>query len=107
VIKFRQLMQATKMLRAGQFGDGAILKANAFGAGASPQALAQLDGVRGYLPPIDLEALALLPEGRFLLGERFEEQWTEPLPALRQRLDLPQPPLPQAAAAGAQAPAMP
>jgi ubiquinone biosynthesis protein COQ4 len=65
VIKFRQLMKATKMLRAGRFGDGAILKADALGAGATPEALARLDGVRGYLPPIDLEALDQLPEGSF------------------------------------------
>lgn len=65
MIKLGQLREATRRMRAGQLGDGAILKADAVGASASPEAEAQLAGVRGYLPRIDLDALSALPPGTF------------------------------------------
>lgn len=66
MIKLRQLIEAARLLRAGtELGDGAVLKADALGARASRDAEAKLERVRGYLPPIDLDALARLPKGSF------------------------------------------
>jgi ubiquinone biosynthesis protein Coq4 len=63
-------MKAVRMLRGGvTLGDAAILKADAFGARATPEAEAQLEAVRGYLPPIDLAALRALPDGT--LGREY------------------------------------
>lgn len=65
MLKFKQMLLASRLLRAGELGDGAILKADAVGAAAAPQVAAKLENVRGYLPPIDLDALATLPDGTF------------------------------------------
>jgi len=65
MLKFRQMVLAARLLRAGELGDGAVLKADSVGASASPRVAARLEGVRGYLPPIDLDALGALPDGTF------------------------------------------
>jgi ubiquinone biosynthesis protein Coq4 len=65
MIKFRQLVRATRLMREGRLGDGAILKADALGARVSPGVEARLADVRSYLPRIDLDALARLPPGTF------------------------------------------
>ena len=65
MIKFGQLVKAARLLREGKLGDGAILKADAVNARISPEVEARLADVRGYLPPIDVAALAKLPEGSF------------------------------------------
>lgn len=64
MIKLRQLRRAMKARHTHQ-GDFAILKADAVGARATPAAEARLSAVRGYLPPISLEALRALPAGTF------------------------------------------
>jgi len=48
-----------------RIGDAAVYKAELGGGRAYPEIEAQLDGVRGYMPRIDLEALARLPDGTF------------------------------------------
>lgn len=48
-----------------RFGDAVVYKAELGGARAYPEIEAQLEGVRGYQPRIDLEALARLPDGTF------------------------------------------
>jgi ubiquinone biosynthesis protein COQ4 len=68
MLKPRQLLQAIRQLRrqeATSLGDFAILKADALGAKASPEVMAQLEPVVGYYPPIDLDALGQLPSGTF------------------------------------------
>lgn len=65
MIKFGQLVEAARRMRAGQLGDGAILKADAVEARISPEVEARLEGVRGYLPAVDVDALATLPDGSF------------------------------------------
>jgi ubiquinone biosynthesis protein COQ4 len=58
--EFRAAMKDPERL-----GDATVYKA-ALGRGrAYPQIEAQLEGVRGYLPRVDLEALARLPDGTF------------------------------------------
>lgn len=75
MIKFKQLVRAGQLLRAGQLGDGAILKADALGARVSPDVEARLAGVVGFLPRIDLDALAALPEGSF--GRAYADHMRE------------------------------
>ena len=66
MIKLKQLYRAVGDLKSGRnMGDAAILKADALGTRCAPEVEAQLEGVRGYLPPIDTEALKALPEGSF------------------------------------------
>lgn len=48
-----------------RIGDAAVYKAELGGARAYPEIEARLDGVRGYMPRIDLDALARLPDGTF------------------------------------------
>jgi ubiquinone biosynthesis protein COQ4 len=48
-----------------RFGDAAAYKAELGGGRAYPEIEARLDPVRGYMPRIDLEALARLPDGTF------------------------------------------
>ncbi len=65
MIKFGQLAQATRLLREGKLGDGAILKADAVDARIDPEVEVRLADVRGYLPTIDVDALVKLPTGSF------------------------------------------
>ena len=48
-----------------RFGDAAVYKAELGRSRAYPEIEARLDGVRGYMPRVDLEALARLPDGTF------------------------------------------
>lgn len=48
-----------------RIGDVAVYKAELGRGRAYPEIEAQLDGVRGYMPRVDLEALARLPDGTF------------------------------------------
>jgi ubiquinone biosynthesis protein Coq4 len=64
MIDVRKLKLAMEA-RHTHLGDFAILKADAFGVRAAPQAEAKLEPVRGYLPPIRLEALRQMPDGSF------------------------------------------
>jgi ubiquinone biosynthesis protein COQ4 len=48
-----------------RIGDAAVYKAELARGSAYPEIEAQLDGVRGYMPRVDLEALARLPDGTF------------------------------------------
>src|SRR5262245_5312531 len=75
VIKWRQMFEGVRALRAGQLGDGAVLKSDAIGARAYPAVEARLERVRGYLPHIDLGALERLPRGS--LGRSFAEHMRE------------------------------
>ena len=64
MIKLRQLLEASRLLRAGKaLGDGAVLKGDALNVRASRDVEARLEPVRGYLPAIDVDALARLPKG--------------------------------------------
>jgi ubiquinone biosynthesis protein Coq4 len=66
MIKVKQLYRAVRDLKRGRnLGDAALLKADALGSRAAPEVEAQLEGVRGYLPTIDLRRLKALPEGSF------------------------------------------
>lgn len=66
MIKLKQLYRAVGDLKSGRnLGDAAILKADALGSRCAPEVEARLEGVRGYLPSIDREALKALPEGSF------------------------------------------
>jgi ubiquinone biosynthesis protein Coq4 len=64
MIDFRQLKRAREA-RHTHLGDFAILKADGLGARAAPAVEARLEAVRGYLPPIRMEALRQLPDGSF------------------------------------------
>lgn len=46
-------------------GDIAVLKADAFGVDVRPELRSRLDAVRGYVPEVDLDALARLPRSTF------------------------------------------
>lgn len=48
-----------------RIGDAAVYKAELGGGRAYPEIEARLDGVRGYIPRVDLDALARLPDGTF------------------------------------------
>ena len=48
-----------------RIGDATVYKAELGGGRGYPEIEAQLDGVRGYMPRVDLEALARLPDGTF------------------------------------------
>lgn len=48
-----------------RIGDAAVYKAELGRGRAYPEIEAQLDGVRGYMPRVDLEALSRLPDGTF------------------------------------------
>mgnify|MGYP007034009334 CR=1 FL=1 len=61
MVAWKQMRRATAMLRAGRFGDAAVLKADALGTRATPEIEAQLAPVRGYMPAVDVAAL----KGRF------------------------------------------
>ncbi|KIG12170.1 hypothetical protein DB30_01853 [Enhygromyxa salina] len=50
-------------------GDVPVYKGELSGARARPEVEAQLDRVRGYAPPVDLDALAQLPDGT--LGREY------------------------------------
>lgn len=65
MLDVRQLLLASRLLRQGELGDGAVLKSDAVGAVAAPAVAARLQRVRGYVPPIDLDELAALPDGTF------------------------------------------
>ncbi len=65
MINWKQMRRATAMMRAGKYGDAAVLKADGLGTKATPEIEAQLGPVRGYLPEIDLAALRRLPVGSF------------------------------------------
>jgi ubiquinone biosynthesis protein COQ4 len=65
LLKFKQLYRALQALKSENLGDGAILKADAFGAKANPAIESQLQNVVGYHPPIDLEKLIQYPKGSF------------------------------------------
>lgn len=65
MIAWRQLRRSMAMMRAGRFGDAAVLKADALGTRATPAIEAQLGPVRGYLPGVDVAALRGLPVGSF------------------------------------------
>ncbi|NUQ76419.1 MAG: hypothetical protein HUU21_23010 [Polyangiaceae bacterium] len=72
MIRMKQLFKATRMLReGGPLGDAAILKADALGVRATPSTEVQLEGVRGYLPRIDIAALRGLPGGT--LGHEYAQ----------------------------------
>jgi ubiquinone biosynthesis protein COQ4 len=68
----------TAMKDPERMGDAVVYKAELGGGRAYPEIEAQLDGVRGYMPRVDLEALVRLPDGtfgreyaRFLSGNRL------------------------------------
>jgi ubiquinone biosynthesis protein COQ4 len=63
--KFKQLYCAIQAFKSENLGDGAILKADAFGAKANPVIESKLQNVVGYHPPIDLEKLIQYPKGSF------------------------------------------
>ena len=66
MIKLKLLYRAVKDLKSGRnMGDAVVLKAHALGSRCAPEVEARLEGVRGYLPTIDLQALKALPEGSF------------------------------------------
>ncbi|WP_017299441.1 Coq4 family protein [Nodosilinea nodulosa] len=68
MLRPKQLLEAIRRVRSQSpthLGDFAVLKADALGAQANPEVLAQLEPVVGYYPPIDLEALSQLPQGSF------------------------------------------
>ena len=66
MIKLKQLYRALSVLKSGRnLGDAAILKADALGSRCAPEVEAKLEGVRGYLPSINPEALKTLPVGSF------------------------------------------
>jgi ubiquinone biosynthesis protein Coq4 len=71
MIAWRQIRRAIAMMRAGRYGDAAVLKADAAGTRALPEIEAQLGPVRGYLPAIDLEYLRTLPADSF--GRAYAE----------------------------------
>lgn len=48
-----------------RIGDAAVYKAELGRGRAYPEIEAKLDGVRGYMPRVDLDALARLPDGTF------------------------------------------
>jgi len=48
-----------------RIGDATVYKAELGRGRAYPEIEARLDGVRGYMPRVDLEALARLPDGTF------------------------------------------
>ena len=62
---WRQMRRAIAMMRAGRYGDAAVLKADAAGTRALPEIEAQLGPVRGYMPVIDVDYLRNLPVGSF------------------------------------------
>ncbi|MEO0407203.1 MAG: Coq4 family protein [Cyanobacteria bacterium P01_A01_bin.135] len=66
-MKLKQLRTVFQEVARGNpnLGDIAILKADALGARAHPDAIAKLQPVVGYHPPVDLDALMALPEGSF------------------------------------------
>jgi ubiquinone biosynthesis protein COQ4 len=64
----RSLRLATRLARRDldrHLADVAVLKSDAFGVGHSERTRSMLAPVTGYVPPLDLEALAALPEGTF------------------------------------------
>jgi len=65
MVAWKQMRRATAMMRAGRFGDAAVLKADALGTRATPEIEAQLAPVRGYMPVVDVAALRALPTGSF------------------------------------------
>ncbi len=67
MVKIRQLLSAFQEAAQDNpnLGDLAILKADAVGARANPQVMAQLQSVAGYHPPIDLDNLLALPKDSF------------------------------------------
>jgi ubiquinone biosynthesis protein Coq4 len=74
--RLRQLLLAARLLREGRrLGDGALLKADALGARGSRRVAPLIEPLRGYLPRIDLDALAALPEGT--LGRAYARHMRE------------------------------
>src|SRR5688572_17296834 len=71
MIAWRQMRRAIAMMRAGRYGDAAVLKADAAGTRALPEIEAQLGPVRGYTPTIDIDYLRKLPAGSF--GRAYAE----------------------------------
>ena len=65
MIAWRQMRRAIAMMRAGRYGDAAVLKADVTGTRALPEIEAQLGPVRGYMPAIDVHYLRSLPAGSF------------------------------------------
>lgn len=62
--RMQMIKEAARLLSNPKtMGDGAVLKADAFGARIAPRLSAELEPVRGYLPTIDLDHLRTLPEG--------------------------------------------
>jgi ubiquinone biosynthesis protein COQ4 len=62
------LRRATELYRRNKqahLADIAVLKSEAFGVREHPRLRGRLDAVRGYMPPIELDRLAALPEGTF------------------------------------------
>ncbi len=61
---FRRARELARQARP-PLGDLAVLKMDGLGVDARLEHRAALDPVRGYLPEVDLQALARLPEGTF------------------------------------------
>ena len=75
LIQFKQLYRALQALKSENLGDGAILKADAFGAKANPAIESKLENVVGYHPPIDIETLIQYPKGS--LGYEYARHMQE------------------------------
>lgn len=67
----RELLQKIREAQADPalIGDVPVYKGELSRARARPEVEAQLDAVRGYAPPVDLDALARLPDGT--LGREY------------------------------------
>lgn len=63
-MRLRSLLRAIRVRRqGGPLGDMAILKCDAFRMRGTKAVEAKLGAVRGYAPPIDMDALRALPDG--------------------------------------------
>ena len=64
-INFESLFLSFQAYRNSEFGDFALLKADAMGARANPVIADKMEEVKGYYPSIDLLELIQLPPGTF------------------------------------------
>lgn len=75
-IQVKQLYRAFQLYqKSGKLGDFALLKADAFGAKASPNVAHKLAEVTGYYPEINVEHLLQYPLGTF--GREYAEHLTK------------------------------
>jgi ubiquinone biosynthesis protein COQ4 len=69
-MRWKSLRRAIQVYRKkGAIGDMALLKADAFGVRGTRETESRLEAVRGYAPPLDMDALRALPEGT--LGREY------------------------------------